>query len=191
MQAIRRSGLPRTVVVAAAVAASMLALVAASAQAKVVKVTGESSTFTPSAQVTGFLANHGVSVSAIEPASIQDGKLTLPIVAGRVNTKNAHGVLAMKGGIELSKGERSVKIRHFVAVNTNRGAWLGAKVGKRRLVVARLTDRSKQVDGTSATVSANLRLSRPAAKLINRVAGAHVVSAGALLGSATATVTTG
>jgi hypothetical protein len=59
----------------------------------------------------------------------------------------------------------------------------------RVIVLARLTNlgRSGQYGGTRLT--ADLRLSRQAARLINRVAGSQVVAAGALLGSATSTVT--
>ena len=59
----------------------------------------------------------------------------------------------------------------------------------RRVRIARLTDRSADV--ANGTAEADLRLSRNAARRINHVAGEHVVSAGALLGHVTATVTTG
>ena len=43
----------------------------------------------------------------------------------------------------------------------------------------------------AGTAEADLRLSKKAARRINHVAGEHIVSAGALLGHVTATVTTG
>lgn len=190
--AFEGKGAWRTAILSAILGFAMLALVASSAQAKAVKVTGESATVTPSAQLTEFLSDHGVSVGAIAPAALDgSGNLTLPIAGGRVHGKNLHGVLAMRGGIELTKGEHSLRLRRFVAVNSGRGAFLSARVGQRRIVVARLTDRSAEVTDTGGTVEADLRLSRAAAKRINNVAGKHLVSAGALLGHATATVTTG
>ena len=189
--ALRRTGSWRTALLTAVVGIAMLALVASSAQAKVVKVTGESATVTPSADLTTFLSDHHVSVGAIAPATLDNGALTLPIVNGRVNTKNLHGVLALGGGITVSKGKRSLDLRRVIVANRAHGAFVSAKVGQRRMIVARLTNRSVDVEGSSATVSADLNLSRAAANRINRVAGKHLVSAGALLGSATATVTTG
>ena len=59
----------------------------------------------------------------------------------------------------------------------------------RVIVLVRLTNLGKSVDGGTATLTADLELSRQAARLINRVAGADVVAAGAPLGSAVATVT--
>lgn len=189
--ASKRTGASRATILTALLGLAMLALVASSAQAKVVKVTGDQATVAPSTQLTQFLSDNGVSVSAIAPATLDGGNLTLPITGGRVHSKNLHGVLVMGGGVKLSKGENSVKLRRFVAVNLKRGAVLTAKVGKRRMVVARLTDLSAVVSGTSATVEADLHLSRAAARRINHLAGKHLVSAGALLGHATASVTTG
>ena len=59
----------------------------------------------------------------------------------------------------------------------------------RVIVLARLTNLGKSVDNDTATLSADLRLSRQAARIVNRVAGSNVVGPGALLGSAVSTVT--
>ena len=61
----------------------------------------------------------------------------------------------------------------------------------RVVVLANLTNLGKTVDGKTATLTADLTLSRDAAKLINRVAGKKVVGKGAPLGSASSTVTRG
>ena len=61
----------------------------------------------------------------------------------------------------------------------------------RVIVLATLSNLGKTVENGSATLTADLHLSAPAAKLINRVAGSNVVSKGALLGTATSTVTPG
>jgi hypothetical protein len=189
-QTLKRSGAWRVTVPAAFLALAMLALVASSAQAKVVKVTGEEATIAPSTQLTQFLSDHGVAVEATGAATLDSDGLTLPIVGGLVNTKNLHGVLVTKGGVKFSKGDRTLRLHRMVAVNRGKGAFLSAKVGDRgRLRIARLTDRSADV--AAGTAEADLRLSRKAARRINHVAGDHVVSAGALLGHVTATVTTG
>ncbi len=188
--ALKRSGAWRVTVGTALLGLAMFALVASSAQAKVVKVTGEQATIAPSDQLTHFLSDHGVAVEARGAASFDGaGNLTLPIAGGLVNTKNLHGVLVTKGGVRFSKGDRSVRLHRIVAVNRGKRAFLSAKVGGRRVRIAHLTKRSADI--ATGTAEADLRLSRKVARRINHVAGDHVVSAGALLGHVTATVTTG
>ena len=188
--ALKRSGAWRVTVGAALLGLAMFALVASSAQAKVVKVTGDEATIAPSTQLTQFLTDHGVTVEATGAATLDGaGNLTLPIAGGLVNTKNLHGVLVTRGGVKFSKGDRSLKLHRLVAVNRGKGAFLSAKVGDHRVRIARLTNRSADV--ASGTAEADLRLSKKAARRINHVAGKHIVGAGALLGHVTATVTTG
>ena len=61
--------------------------------------------------------------------------------------------------------------------------------GGRVIVLARLTNLGKSVEDGTATLSADLRLSRQAARIINGVAGSKVVAPVALLGSGVSTVT--
>jgi hypothetical protein len=61
----------------------------------------------------------------------------------------------------------------------------------RVIVLATLSNLGKTVENGSATLTGDLHLSAPAAKLINKLAGSNVVSKGALLGSASSTVTPG
>jgi len=56
--------------------------------------------------------------------------------------------------------------------------------GGRVIVLARLTNLHKQTDYNGALLSADLELSGQAARLLNRLAGQHAVSAGAPLGTA-------
>jgi hypothetical protein len=59
----------------------------------------------------------------------------------------------------------------------------------RVIVLARLMNQSKSVENGTATLSAELVLSRRAARLINHIAASEIVSAGAPLGSGVSTVT--
>ncbi len=59
----------------------------------------------------------------------------------------------------------------------------------RVIVLATLTNLGKSVDNGTATLSADLLLAKPAARLLNRLAGRKAVSPGAPLGSAVSTVT--
>jgi hypothetical protein len=59
----------------------------------------------------------------------------------------------------------------------------------RVIVLATLTNLSKSVANGTATLGADLLLAKPAARLLNRLAGRKVVVEGAPLGSAVSTVT--
>jgi hypothetical protein len=59
----------------------------------------------------------------------------------------------------------------------------------RVIVLARLTNLGKSVENGTATLTADLLLSRRAAHLINQLAGSNVVSAGAPIGTGVSTVT--
>jgi hypothetical protein len=61
--------------------------------------------------------------------------------------------------------------------------------GGRVIVLARLTKLRKELGYNSALLSADLKLSGQAARLLNKLAGAQAVSAGAPLGSAESRVT--
>jgi hypothetical protein len=224
-----------------AVVAGTMALVlggAAGAQAKVVELTG-TTTFTPSQQATQFLANHGVSVTPTGEAIAEEGSFVFPIAAGFGYPRTFSGLLAHKGGLKFTKGERSAVVRRFVAVRHRGVAVLLAQVpglrggcghlkaalrrfgathpgaarharkaarnhpkgarkllrgvrnychGGRVIVLARLTNLGKTLDYGGALLTADLELSRAAARLLNRLAGERIVSAGAPLGTAVSRV---
>ena len=225
---------------ALAAAVALLLVGAAGAQAKVVELTG-TTTFTPSTQATQFLANHGVTVAPTGEATAEDGNFVFPIAAGFGNTRTYNGLLAHKGGLEFTKGDRSAVVRNFVAVRIRgAGAVLLAQIpglkggcghlrqalnafalehpaaakrirqvarnhpkgtrhllravwnycnGGRVIVLARLTNLSKELTYNSALLSADLKLSGQAARLVNKVAGEHSVNPGAPLGTAESRVT--
>jgi hypothetical protein len=232
---------PRLLLGAVVAALAIMAVGATGAEAKLVKVTG-STTVTPSDGAKTFLANAGVSVAPVAPATFANGTFTFPIFAGFGDTKTYNGLLAHTGGLKFTKGDRSAVVRRFVAVRlakstvllaqipgvrggckhvanatrrfakkhprarytTRRVALKYPKAAKhvvqatkryckqgRVIVLAQLTNGTKSVSGATATLTAELHLSKQAAAIVNRVAGSHVVNAGALLGSATSTITKG
>ncbi len=188
---VRRATPARTALLLSAAALAALAIAAPAAQARVVQVTGGQATFTPSSQLTQALSSNGVTATAISPASLDNGALTLPVVGGRVARPSLYGYLAFGGGIRLAKGSHSVALRRLVAVHSAKGSFLTALVAGQRRVIARFTHITKSISGHTATLNADVVLSAEAAALINAVAGHHVVSRGAPLGTATATVTFG
>ena len=113
-----------------------LAAVPAAAQAKLLQVTGQKSTITPSSAVTSFLAAHHVHISAVGPATISGGSLTLPVVGGKVKTPKLNGTLIMAGGVRFTRNARSITLRSFVATRHGATNTVTAKVDGRRLNVA-------------------------------------------------------
>jgi hypothetical protein len=215
----------------ALVASAVLLVGATAAQAKLVELTG-STTFTPSTQATQFLSNNGIAVSTVGQATSENGGYVFPIAAGFGNSKTLYGLLAHKGGLKFTKGDRSAVVRRFVAVRVKNAAVLLAQVpglrggcghfksaltrfglqhkaqlrkhpkatrklvravrnycsGGRVIVLAHLTNLAKELRYNGALLSADLKLSGEAARLINKVAKSKVVSAGAPLGSAQSAV---
>jgi hypothetical protein len=214
----------------ALLAVAALLVGATAAQAKFLDLTG-STTFTPSSQATTFLSNNGIAVAPTGQATTEGSSYVFPIAGGLASPRSFYGLLAHKGGLEFTKGERSAVVRRFVAVRVKRGAVLLAQVpglrggcgrlraalarfhltersglrrtpgprkvlravrnycsGGRVIVLAHLTNLAKESRYNGALLSADLKLSRESARLINKVAGKKVVSAGAPLGTAESAV---
>jgi hypothetical protein len=168
---------------------ALVAVPAVSAQAKVLHITGQTSTITPSSAVTSFLAAHKVSVTAIGPATISNGSVTLPIVGGTVKTPNLNGKLINAGGLRFTRNGHSITLSDFAATRHGRTNAVTAKVDGRRVTVAHATGVHLTVSGKTGTITGELRLSAGAARAIDRFAGHKLVKAGADLGSFTSTVT--
>jgi len=118
---------PRLLLGAVVAALAIMAVGAAGAQAKLVKVTG-STTVTPSNGAKTFLAGAGVSVAPVAPASAANGTYTFPIFTGFGDAKTYNGLLAHKGGLRFTKGDRSQVVRRPVAV----------RIAKRSVLLAQL-----------------------------------------------------
>jgi hypothetical protein len=188
---ITRGTLPLRRALLVGIAALSMVAIAATAQAKVAEVTGGTATFSPSDGLTHALSSHGVSTAAIAPATLSGGTLSMPVVGGHVERKHLYGDLKLGGGVKFSKGTKSLALTRMVAVNSPRGAFLSARAAGKRHVIARFTHITKSISGHTATLNAKAVLSAEAAALINHKAGHHVVSRGAPLGTASATVTVG
>jgi hypothetical protein len=188
----RRVARPRTALLLGVAALLVFAVGATAAQAKVFNVTGGEATFTPSSQLKHALSSHGVTAEAIAPATLtQGGVLSMPVVGGHVAKPSGFGDLRLGGGVKFTKDSHSLALGRMVAIRGQRGAFLTARVAGERRVIARFIHVHKSVSNGTATLSADVVLSAQAARLINHRVGHHVVSAGAPLGNANATVTFG
>jgi hypothetical protein len=195
---------------AALLALCLMAVGAAGAEAAKVKITGGTTTITPSAATTQFLTTNGIGVAPLAPATLSNGVVTLPIARGRIDLATLRGFVAHRGGLKFTKGNRSLALRHFLITSTRRGAFLDAttpvrrcravsrarrarargRVCSTRVVGVRIARLSNVVRNSDNSVTADLLLSQRAARLINKLAGSHVVSAGANLGTARIVATT-
>lgn len=196
----------RALLGAALLALCLMAVGAAGAQAAKAKITGGTTTITPSAATTQFLTTNGIAVTALAPATLSNGVVTLPIAGGRIDPATLRGFVTHRGGLKFAKAKRSLALRHIVITNTQRGAFLDATTPVRRCRAAlrprrgrvcffraegfRVARLSNVVRNSDNSVTANLLLWRRAAGFINKVAGKHVVSAGANLGTAKIAATT-
>jgi hypothetical protein len=189
-------------------------VIAASALAA--KVTGGTTTITPSNTTTTLLANNHITVTPTMPATASNGAFTFPIARGRLNTKTLHGRLAQTGGVQLSNGTKSVVVRHPVLISTKRGAYIWALVrgqshryckafrphgralrghGRHRVCYVVTRFRSARIlkitsgSVSGSTFTGNVAITQVTANVINRLAGANVVSAGAPLGTISITPT--
>lgn len=169
--------------------------------AKRVKLDGNQTTVALSAPVSQALADSGVTVSLLGKATAgPNGSVVLPITGGRVNPENLRGVVRHAGGVKLTKAGKSLSLRRFTIVSKKRGAYLVVRAGRhdgkakasrrkhrrgRNLVLARLTNVQLSEANGVTTVTADLRLTKRAAKLIRNRFGVTAAQKGTLLGTAT------
>jgi len=180
----------RAVALSAVAAVALTGTVTAdAAKQKRVKLDGNTTTVTPSAGLNQALADNGVTLSALGKATASNGSVVLPITGGRVNPQNLRGVVRHAGGIKLTKGDRSVKLRRFVVRSRKKGAVLFVRANRKRrgrhVRLARLANVQRSHANGVTTVTGELRLTQRAARLINRRLNVNFATANALLGTVT------
>lgn len=201
----------RVRIAAAAVAAVASLAFAGSALANGSKVTGGSTKVTASAAAAALLTSNHITVAPLAPTTASGTAFTFPITGGKFNTNTLRGLIRHGGGLSLSNGTRQVTLRRPTVVSTKHGVVLDALVRgpshgvchvvgkhqfkKRCLVVTRLvTARIARITDASisnGTATGTVNISAFTAREVNRLAGKHVVSAGAVLGTASTTPTLG
>lgn len=175
--------------VLAAVVLTVLALTATTVQAKpkaAPKVVGESTTFTLAPAVRDRIAALNIALGVVAPATRSGlGSVTFPITKVRGPVHRLRGVVRHAGGLTLTRGERTVSLRHVVIVANGRRGYATAKVGQRRVRVFRLTGPKRSVEGSKVSLTVDLRLTAQGATWLNRRLPAADLERGLLLGSAT------
>jgi hypothetical protein len=197
--------------IAAATAVAVPLAFASVAFANGPKVTGGSTKVTASSAAVTLLANNHITVTPLAPATASGATFTFPITGGKLNTKTLHGVIRHAGGLAVSNGSKSVKLRRPTIASTKRGVVLDALVRERsvrichrsgrhhlrrhcviftRVVTARIA-RVTGITVTNGTATGTVKITAFTAHAVNRLAGKHVVAAGDTLGTATVTPTLG
>jgi hypothetical protein len=198
--------MPRIRMLVALTAAAALAVPSAAAAA-VSKVTGGTTQVTISSAVGSALTANHLTVTPLAPATASGSTFRFPIARGHLD-KKLRGVIYHRGGLAISNGTVTVRLRRLTIVSDPSGVFLRSLVAgpatrtchvhgrhhqrlrclsRTRLVtkrVATLTDVT--VSGTTAT--ANVKLTAAAAKEINVLAGQSIASAGTVLGTAMVTL---
>jgi hypothetical protein len=170
-----------------------LTLAAATVQAKpkaTPKIIGESTTFTLAPAVKDQIDAHGITLGVVAPATQSGpGSVAFPITKVRGPVHRLRGVVRHAGGLRLTRGERTVSLRHVVIVANGRRGYATAKIGQRRVRLFRLTGPKRLIDGSKVSLTVDLRLTAQGARWLNRRLPAADLERGLLLGSATITGT--
>ncbi|MDQ4049665.1 MAG: hypothetical protein M3131_09870 [Actinomycetota bacterium] len=182
-----------------------------------VRLAGERTTLTPSAELGRALSAGGITVTPVGRATGgEGGSVIFPIVRGRVDPQSLRGRIVHRGGVRITRGERSLRLRRLLIRTTKRGSVLRATVGRGacggperrgarrratggrrlgavprrsrrgcgRMAVARLSNVQRSDSGGLLVATADLTLTRAAARRINRRLGTQVVNGGTRLGTA-------
>lgn len=120
----------------------------------------------------------------------------------------SRGYILHKGGLKLTKGEKSISLRHPLVVVGKKGgvspcrpvasataatSAVGRHHGRRAVVVCRSTFRAvarlSDLTRDGSTATATLKLTKYAARQLNKLAGAQFAHVGDLLGTGKVVVT--
>jgi hypothetical protein len=131
------------------------------------------------------LKKNGVKVLKVKPATVKGKKITLPIKGAEssLDPTTGAGTLVHEGGFKLKAGKKKAVVKNLV-LNTVKKA-LSGKVGKKKLKIAAVAGVSFVRDGFGADVVVKkLKLTKKAAKLLNKALDENVFKANKSLGSA-------
>lgn len=115
----------------AAVAVAVAGVAGAQSAPERVRLDGERTTLSPSAELGRALGAAGVTLAPVGRARAgEGGSVVFPIVRGRVDRQTLRGRIVHRGGLRLTKGERSLRLRRLVIRTTERGSVLSAIAGR-------------------------------------------------------------
>jgi hypothetical protein len=158
-------------------------------KSKTIVITGGTTTVTASTATVKFLVSHGVTVTAVAPATMSATSITLPVRGGVVKPRSLDGALFHRGAVKFATATKSVTLRHLTLYKLGKKAHLAGVVDGKGLNLGMISGLKAVLNGKTATVTGEIHITRAVAKVINRLVGKHVVSAGYVLGSFSSTLT--
>ncbi len=192
-----------------ALTAVMTLAVAGVAAAAVTPVTGGSTQITVSSAVQSALGANHLTVTPLTPATASGATFSFPIIHGHLNTTNLHGRIEHAGGLALSNGSWTVRLRRLTIVSDAHGISLFAlaagpghrtchHIGRHRLrCVVRTHLRTARIASVTNlttsgdTASATVNLTPFSARVLNRLAGKTIAATGTPIGTTTIAPTLG
>ena len=113
----------------AAVAVAVAGAAGAQSAPERARLDGERTTLRPSAQLGRALSAAGVTLAPVGRATRgEEGSLVFRIAGGRIDRQSLRGRIVHRGGLRLTKGERSLRLRRLVIRTTRSGSVLSAVV---------------------------------------------------------------
>jgi hypothetical protein len=170
----------RKVACVAAMSLTGAAVLAPSALAAPSKVNGGRTALTLTAAGKKALKKRHVKIAARAPGKAHGRTYTLPVKAGSYDFRTNRGTLTQRGSLRFKHGRRSIVISGLKVTLGAKSSKVVAKVGGRKMTIATLSRKTQKVRSSQANRSVNairFRLSRKAAKRINRKLGVKAVGA--------------
>jgi len=181
----------------------VIAFAAISSQAQVDHVQTGTTSVALSPEFASALQAIGVTAGALNPAQLQNGVATFPIVGGAIELQTARSVIYHSGGLVLSTQSNQVQLEGFVIDTTGTPAILTGLVIANNKLVGRATLFDLQLpsgvtlplkpdsNGVLNFQGVQLKLSSDAASALNSAFNVNAFQAGAVLGTANVVVLVG
>jgi hypothetical protein len=169
-------------------AAFCAAIIAVPAQAKTEQIKSGQTSVRMSPLVTALLAKTGITVSAVGPAKVGGGSLSMPMASGPMSVPSMNGKMKSHGGLRFRFGKRTLVIRDYMITHHGKDATVSAIVHGKRITLARITHIKAKMSGKHGDMTGRLQITAAWAHLINQLLGANVAHAGQNLGQLTMAV---
>jgi len=172
---------------AAILAAALFALLAFApfASAAPDPVASGSATVTLKSGFVNSLKKQGVKISKISPTKLKGTKATFKVSGGELDPTNGQGTLNLAGGLKFKHGKKSVSIKGLQLNTAKKG--LFGKISGAKVKLASISGYSFTRAGFGVSLKiTKLKLTKAAAKKLNKKLSTKALKGNKLMGSAVA-----
>jgi hypothetical protein len=176
-----------TKLTAATMAAALFALLAFApfASAAPDPVASGSATVTLKSGFVNSLKKQGVKISKINPTKLKGTKATFKVSGGELDPTNGQGTLNLAGGLKFKHGKKSVQVKGL-QINTAKKGLFG-KISGAKVKLASVSGYSFTRAGFGVSLKiTKLKLTKAAAKKLNKKLSTKAFKGNKLMGSAVA-----